>query len=603
MTGAGRSTAAKELEDLGYFVVDNLPADPGARRRTPRRRQPRHRPADRGGRRRPLGLVLRLAPGQPPPAGHRAADDAALPRGRPTRCWSAARRPPAVRTRCRAAAGCSTASQREREVDGRPARRRRPAASTPPTSTCTSSRTASPSSSAPPRPRGSRSPSSASASSTASRSTPTWSPTCGSCPTRTGSPSCARRPAATPTSSAYVLSQPGAGTFLDRYLPVLQTVAEGYLREGKRFMQVAIGCTGGKHRSVAMTEEIAGLTAAGRATTCAPRTATSAGSERGARDRAGCGRPRRRPRPGRLAVGAAPAARRPHRRRPDRGRHRRRQRRLVGPAARRVRRAAARRPADGARRAVRRRRLGPHLGRRGPAPVRRRGRDARPRRRQPAHRRRCGSCSATTSAASTGSAGCSAPTAGCCRWRRRRWTSPPRVRGADPADPDAVTVVRGQVEVATTAGQIESVALVPEDPPACPEAVEAILAADWVVLGPGSWFTSVIPHLLVPGLRRALAETAGAARGGAQPRGAGGGDHRLRPRGPPRGAVRARPRPATCTPCWPTPGRWRRSARRSRRRSPTRGARLVVADIAVRGEPRHDPDRLAAAFRRIVDEA
>jgi UPF0042 nucleotide-binding protein len=56
--------------------------------------------------------------------------------------------------------------------------------------------------------------------------------------------------------SEYVLSQPGAQTFLDQYLPVLHTAAEGYLREGKRFLQVAIGCTGGKHRSVAMTEEI-----------------------------------------------------------------------------------------------------------------------------------------------------------------------------------------------------------------------------------------------------------------------------------------------------------------------------------------------------------
>ncbi|GHJ60283.1 nucleotide-binding protein [Nocardioides sp. OK12] len=56
--------------------------------------------------------------------------------------------------------------------------------------------------------------------------------------------------------SDYVLSQPGAAEFLDGYLPVLTGVAEGYLREGKRFMRVAIGCTGGKHRSVAMTEEI-----------------------------------------------------------------------------------------------------------------------------------------------------------------------------------------------------------------------------------------------------------------------------------------------------------------------------------------------------------
>lgn len=56
---------------------------------------------------------------------------------------------------------------------------------------------------------------------------------------------------------AYVMERPDAQTFLERYIPVIQTVGEGYLREGKRFMNVAIGCTGGKHRSVAMAEEIA----------------------------------------------------------------------------------------------------------------------------------------------------------------------------------------------------------------------------------------------------------------------------------------------------------------------------------------------------------
>ncbi|MEX0428896.1 RNase adapter RapZ [Nocardioides sp. DS6] len=61
----------------------------------------------------------------------------------------------------------------------------------------------------------------------------------------------------TPEVSAYVYSRPGAQEFLDGYVPVLQGVAAGYLREGKRFMRVAIGCTGGKHRSVAMAEEIA----------------------------------------------------------------------------------------------------------------------------------------------------------------------------------------------------------------------------------------------------------------------------------------------------------------------------------------------------------
>jgi UPF0042 nucleotide-binding protein len=61
----------------------------------------------------------------------------------------------------------------------------------------------------------------------------------------------------------YVMSQPGAAEFLDGYVPVLEGVAAGYLREGKRFMTVAIGCTGGKHRSVAMSEEIARRLSAG----------------------------------------------------------------------------------------------------------------------------------------------------------------------------------------------------------------------------------------------------------------------------------------------------------------------------------------------------
>ncbi len=78
------------------------------------------------------------------------------------------------------------------------------------------------------------------------------------------------------------------------------------------------------------------------------------------------------------------------------------------------------------------------------------------------------------------------------------------VRGAEPGAPDAMSTVRGQVEVASTTGQVVSVHLAPDDPPACPEALEVIRAADWVVLGPGSWFTSVIPHLLVPELREAL---------------------------------------------------------------------------------------------------
>jgi RNase adapter protein RapZ len=54
----------------------------------------------------------------------------------------------------------------------------------------------------------------------------------------------------------YVRSQAGAHEFLDRFVPLIADVGKGYLREGKRFMTVAVGCTGGKHRSVAMAEEI-----------------------------------------------------------------------------------------------------------------------------------------------------------------------------------------------------------------------------------------------------------------------------------------------------------------------------------------------------------
>jgi len=82
-----------------------------------------------------------------------------------------------------------------------------------------------------------------------------------------------------------------------------------------------------------------------------------------------------------------------------------------------------------------------------------------------------------------------------------------QVRGADPAHPNDVLTVRGQVEVASTPGFVESVELLPSDPPACPEAIKAIHAADWVILGPGSWYTSVLPHLLVPELQAALTKS------------------------------------------------------------------------------------------------
>jgi len=77
---------------------------------------------------------------------------------------------------------------------------------------------------------------------------------------------------------------------------------------------------------------------------------------------------------------------------------------------------------------------------------------------------------------------------------------------ADGAHDEPCEVV-GQVQVAITPGNVVDVSLVPNDPPACPDAVKAVLDADLVVLGPGSWFSSVIPHLLVPELGHAVSTT------------------------------------------------------------------------------------------------
>jgi RNase adapter protein RapZ len=54
----------------------------------------------------------------------------------------------------------------------------------------------------------------------------------------------------------YVLSQDGAEEFISRYLELLRLVGAGYRREGKRYLTVSVGCTGGKHRSVAISEEL-----------------------------------------------------------------------------------------------------------------------------------------------------------------------------------------------------------------------------------------------------------------------------------------------------------------------------------------------------------
>jgi 2-phospho-L-lactate transferase/gluconeogenesis factor (CofD/UPF0052 family) len=63
---------------------------------------------------------------------------------------------------------------------------------------------------------------------------------------------------------------------------------------------------------------------------------------------------------------------------------------------------------------------------------------------------------------------------------------------------------RGQVAVATTKGRLQSLRLSPANPEVREEVTGAIAEADWITMGPGSWFSSVLPHLLVPTLRDAI---------------------------------------------------------------------------------------------------
>ena len=70
------------------------------------------------------------------------------------------------------------------------------------------------------------------------------------------------------------------------------------------------------------------------------------------------------------------------------------------------------------------------------------------------------------------------------------------------------SVVKGQHHVAVSDGTVRQVRLVPPDPVACPDVITEVGRADWLVFGPGSWYTSVIPHLLIPKLRESIITSA-----------------------------------------------------------------------------------------------
>lgn len=174
------------------------------------------------------------------------------------------------------------------------------------------------------------------------------------------------------------------------------------------------------------------------------------------------------------------------------------------------------------------------------------------------------------------------------------------VVGLDPSDPSATTTVRGQVEVASTTGTIAGISLEPADPASCPEAVAAVLDADWVVLGPGSWYTSVIPHLMVPDLHDALTATRGklivilnlAAQEG-ETGGYGPVEHlaALLEHAPGLKVHTVVADPSSI------PDREALDQAVS-----GQGSRLLVADVAVGdGTPRHDVARLAEALRKVME--
>ena len=172
------------------------------------------------------------------------------------------------------------------------------------------------------------------------------------------------------------------------------------------------------------------------------------------------------------------------------------------------------------------------------------------------------------------------------------------VEGADPERPDEVVTVRGQVACASTRGRVRSISLIPERPPVPSQVIRAVHEADWVVFGPGSWFTSVLSHLLVPDLARALVTTKArrlVALNLSPQRGETDGfaAHTYL-------EVLADHAPDLRVDVVLADRKGVEDTVRLEQVSAELGARLVVADLAVDdGSPRHDPDRFAAAFDQI----
>ena len=173
-----------------------------------------------------------------------------------------------------------------------------------------------------------------------------------------------------------------------------------------------------------------------------------------------------------------------------------------------------------------------------------------------------------------------------------------RVVGAD----GSARTVSGQYQVATAEGRVEDVRLIPPRPRVPVDVLEAIGRADWIILGPGSWYTSVLPHLMIPEIAEAIA--ASSARkgiitnlsvGAQEAEGmtsldmldvllARAGDCRF-------DALVADPTTLE-------------DVLELAEAAQQRGLRTLLRQVSVGdGTPRHDPVRLAAAYRDLFDDA
>lgn len=175
------------------------------------------------------------------------------------------------------------------------------------------------------------------------------------------------------------------------------------------------------------------------------------------------------------------------------------------------------------------------------------------------------------------------------------------VRGGDPARPQETVTVRGQHAVAVSTGHVESLRLTPASPPACPAALAAIADADWLIFGPGSWYTSVLPHLLVPELAAAI--VASRARRlvtlnlapDNETLGMSVADHLV--------ALRAY-LPELRIDAVLADAKWVGEPEPVHQAAEALGAYLVLAPVAVAdGSPRHDPESLGVALVPVLGAA